>query len=134
MNPHALFLRTQCPLPSTLSLALTPFGDKWACVEGGRLLPLDVEVRNAGWHFMWLMGGYSRTGIARTAEAAIRKAISSALRQVKARFNAAEVETVDLSGYLGFQVAKVRLRERHIQEHASLSLVDEITQRPLQQI
>lgn len=123
------FLRTQCLLPDKLFLELTPFGGNWTSVEGGRSLPLDLAVTNAGWHFMSLKGGYSCIGIALTAEAAIHKARSSALRRVKARFNAAEIETIDVSSYQGVQVARVRLCERHIQEHAWLSLIDEITER-----
>jgi hypothetical protein len=129
VNPSTLFLRTQCLLPDKLFLELTPFGDNWTSVESGRPLPLDVAIRNAGWHFVWLIGGYSGIGIALTAEAAIHKATSSALRRVKARFNAAERERVDVSRYLGVQVARVRLCERHIQEHAQLNSIDEITER-----
>jgi hypothetical protein len=92
---------------------------------------LDVRVRKAGWHFMWLEDAYSRHGFGRTAESAISKAITLALNEVKVRFNAAELGSVSVSRYPGFQVAKVTLHARQIQQQASLGLVDEINIRQL---
>jgi len=92
---------------------------------------LDLKVRNAGWHFMWLEDVYARYGVGRTATSAIDKAITRALDRIKNRFNAAELDSVSVSKYLGFRVAKITLHSRQIQEHASLSLVDEMTIRQL---
>ena len=92
---------------------------------------LDLKVRNAGWHFMWLEDAYSRRAIGLTAATAIHKAITRALNRVKGRFNAAELNSVKISKYPGFQIAKITLRSRHIQEQASLGLVDETTIRRL---
>jgi hypothetical protein len=86
---------------------------------------LDVRVRNAGWHFIWLEDAYFRYGFGRTAESAISKAITLALNEVKVRFNGAELGSVSVSKYSGFQVAKVTLHARQIQQQASLGLVDE---------
>jgi hypothetical protein len=73
--------------------------------------------------------GYLCIGVAQTADAAIRRATSSALRQVKAPFNAAELEAEDVFRYPGFQVAKVRLRERNTQEHVILNPSNKIALR-----
>ena len=69
--------------------------------------------------------------VGRTATSAIDKAIASALDRIKDRFNAAELESVSVSKYLGFRVAKITLYARQIQQQASLSLVDEMTIRQL---
>ena len=74
---------------------------------------------------MWLEGTYSRLGAGRTVESAIGKAV--ALNQVNGQFNAAELDSINVRKYPGFLVAKVTLHARHIQQAASLGLVDDMT-------
>jgi hypothetical protein len=131
MNPHAMFLRTECVLPDGLDLIQERFCGTWMSVKDTMAAALDVKVRNAGWHFMWLEDAYVRFGVGRTATSAIDKAIASALDRIKDRFNAAELESVSVSKYVGFWVAKMTLYARQIQHQASLSLVDEMTIRQL---
>jgi len=88
-------------------------------VEDTTTSALDVKIRNAGWHFMWLQDVYSHFATGRTAEPAISKAIKLALHQVKGRFNAAELYSINVRKYPGFQVAKVTLYARQIQQKAS---------------
>ena len=74
---------------------------------------------------MWLTLFSSRVGIALTSEVAISKAKAAALDNLKIRFNAAELVNVTVTKYPGFYVARVKVASRHIQECASLGLVDE---------
>jgi hypothetical protein len=122
-----MFLRTGCLLPDGLGLRQEEFCGTWMSVESTLSSALDVKVRNTGWHFMWLEDAYSRSGIGLTATSAIDKAITRALNQVKSRFNAAELDSISVSKYPGFQIAKIKVHARHIQQQASLSLVDEMT-------
>jgi hypothetical protein len=131
MNPHAMFLRTECVLPDGLDLIQERFCGTWVSVIDTTAAALDVKVRNEGWHFMWLEGAYSRFGVGRTATSAVDKAMASALARIKDRFNAAELESVSVSKYPGFWVAKIKLYARQIQQQASLSMVDEMTIRQL---
>ena len=78
---------------------------------------------------MWLVGTYSRHGFGRTAKTAISEAITVALNEVKARFNAAELGSVSVSSYPGFQIARVTIHTRQIQQQSSLGLVDEMSLR-----
>ena len=52
---------------------------------------------------MWLEDAYARFGIGRTATSAIDKAIARALEGIKDRFNAAELNSISVSKYLGFR-------------------------------
>ena len=131
MNTHAMFLRTSCVLPDGLDLIQEKFGGTWMSVKNTVAAALDVKVRNAGWHFMWLDDAYARFGFGRTAASAIDNAITRALDQIKDRFNAAELDTVSVSKYPGFQIARITLRSRQIQQQVSLSLIDEMTIRQL---
>jgi len=131
VKPSAIFLRMGCVLPNGLHLIQKPFDTKWMSVENAAPAQLDLAVREAGWHFMWIESACSRLGCGRTDEAASNRAITRALTQTKARFNAAELGLLRVSRYLGFRVAKATLHTRHIQERASLGLIDELTIRQL---
>jgi hypothetical protein len=125
-----MFLRANCMLPDGLDLKQEEFCGTWTSVENTSSA-LDAKVRNKGWHFMWLEDAYSRSGIGLTAISAVDKAIARALNQVKSRFNAAELDSISISKYPGFQIAKIKVHARHIQQQTSLSLVDEKTIRQL---
>jgi hypothetical protein len=77
-------------------------------------------IRQAGWHFMWLHDASSRSGIGLTEEAAIRRALTGALKGVSRRFNAAKLDSIQITQYPGFQIANVRVQTLQIQRHASL--------------
>jgi len=98
VRQHSIFLRTGCLLPDELDLVQEKFGETWMSVGDTLSVALDVRVRKTGWHFMWLEDAYSRHGFGRTAESAISKAITLALNEVKVRFNAAELGSVNSKG------------------------------------
>jgi hypothetical protein len=131
IKPPAIFLRAGCLLPNELRLKQRPFGKEWMSVENAAPAQLDLAVREAGWHFMWIESACSRLGCGRTEETASNRAITRALAQTKSRFNAAELGVVRVARYFGLRIAKATLHTRHIQERASLGLIDELTIRML---
>jgi hypothetical protein len=78
-----MFLRADCILPDGMELIQTRFDEKWMSVENATAATLDVRIRNAGWHFMFLQTAHSRLCIGRTAESATRKATALALKQTE---------------------------------------------------
>ena len=126
-----MFLRKGCILPDGFTLRQERFSETWMSIEDMTSAVLDERVRNAGWHFMWLEDACSSGGVGRTAASAIEKAIGSALAQIKGRFNVAELDSIRVSRYPGFQIARITLHTRHIQQQASLGLIDEMTIRQL---
>lgn len=80
-------------------------------------------IRRAGWHFIWLQEACTRRGIGFTEETAIRRALSRALKGVAKQFNAAELDSVQMTHYPGFQLANVTVQTLQIQLHASLKTV-----------
>ena len=129
MKQHSIFLRTGCLLPDGFDLMQDKFDNTWSSSGDTTATALDLRIRNAGWHFMWLVGTYSRHGFGRTAKTAISKAITLALNEVKVRFNAAELGSVSVSRYPGFRIARVTIYTRQIQQQSSLGLVDEMSLR-----
>ncbi len=122
MNLHSVFLRRECVLPDPLDPCQQPIGEEWSVVEEIPALVFDTMIRQAGWHFMWLHEACSRRGFGLTEEAAIRRALSRALKGVSKRFNAAELDSVQITKYPGFQIAKVTVQTIQIQRHASLKI------------
>ena len=124
MKPHSVFLRKGCILSDRLNPLREHFGDNWTLVEEITAPVFDTMIRQAGWHFMW-MQGCSRRGLGLTPEEATQRALARALKGVARRFNAAELDSVQVTKYPGFHVAKVTLQPRHIQQHTSLDIADE---------
>jgi hypothetical protein len=127
----AMFLRRDCVLPEEMELIQSRFGEKWMSVVNATAATLDIQIRNAGWHFMYLQTAHSRVYIGRTAESPTSKAMVLALKQTEGRFNAAELGLVKVTRYPGCYVATATLHTRQIQQHASLGLADEMVLRQL---
>lgn len=122
MKLHSVFLRSDCILPDRLDPCRQPIGEGWSIVDEIPALVFDTMIRRAGWHFMWLQDSCSRRGVGLTKERAIRRALSRALKGVSKRFNAAELDSLQITEYPGFQIASVRIQTLQIQRHASLNM------------
>jgi hypothetical protein len=131
VKPPAIFLRVGCVLPNGLHLKQKPFDTAWTTVENAAPAQLDLAVRDAGWHFMWIESACSHFGCGGTDKAAITRAITRSLTHTPTRFNAAELGSVRVSSYLGLHVAKVTLHARHIQQGASPGPTGEMAIREL---
>jgi hypothetical protein len=123
MKPHSVFLRKGCDIPPHFELAQQPCGaDNWMLLDEIEASVLDTMIRRAGWHFVCLQGSYSRSGVGLSRKEAIHQALDRALNGLKVRFNAAELEAVQVSSYPVFHVARVTVQPRHIQQHTSLEM------------
>ena len=130
MRPHSVFLRRECILPEQLNPIRKAVGDNWNQVEELSAPVFDTMIRQAGWHFMWMQGPCSRRGIAFTKEVATLRALAHSLRGIRRRFNAAELDSVQVTKLLGFHIARVTLHPRQIQRQTSLESNDKLPLRP----
>lgn len=130
MIPHSVFLRSGCILPERLNHRKQPFGVAWFAVEEFPALVFDTMVRQAGWHFIWLQGACSRWGFGLSQETAVRRGLLRALGGVSKRFNAAELDSIQITQYPGFQIAIVTVQPLQIQEHAKIDNPAEPHQQP----
>ena len=122
MNQHSMFLRTGCALPNQLDLCLRPFCAGWTEAIDTLVAQMDVRVRKAGWHFMWIEGSHSSWGLGRTTESVVHRALVRALKKVKGSFNAVELGSLRITNCLVFKMARVTIHARQIQEETSLDL------------
>ncbi len=125
MTTGSVFFRSGTRFPRNFSLPDKPSYAGWTNSEFESAHKVDQRIRELGWHFMWLALYSTRIGVGRSRTSALDKAIRSGLEDLKPRFNTAELMDVRVRKYPGFYVAKVKLAARHIQEWASLGLVDE---------
>lgn len=120
MNLHSVFLRKDIYMPSQLNLVQRPCADNWMLVEGIEASVFDTMILHAGWHFASLRESYRRSGVGLSRDEAIYKALGRALNGLRMRFNAAELESIEVSSYPVFHIATVSLQPCHVQQHASL--------------
>src|SRR5579864_5671503 len=97
MKRHSVFLRKGCDMPPHFDLAQQPCADNWMLLEEIGAPVLDTMIRHAGWHFVCLQGLYSRSSFGLSRDQAIHKALARALKGLKRRFNAAELDSVRVS-------------------------------------
>jgi len=119
---RSVYLRKGCVLPDRLDPLQDPIGDKWARVEEIPAQVFDTMIRQAGWHFIWIKGICSRRGLGITRANALNRALARALSGVGRRFNAAEIDSIQVAKYPGFYVAIVNLQPRQIQQHTAFDL------------
>ena len=65
----------------------------------------DTMIRQAGWHFMWVVRPCVRKGFGLSRDAATTRVLVRALRSVASRFNAAELDSITVAKYPGFYIA-----------------------------
>ena len=116
-----MLLRGRVKLPDNLNLVTEEFQEGWSFVQSGDTHWMDKEIRRRGWHFMWIGEGSRRGGVGQTSQEAIAGALKLALRRVSESFNAAEVESIELTKYPWFVVAKVKVYPYQIQQGGILS-------------
>jgi hypothetical protein len=120
-----MLLRDHVQLPDDLKLVTEEFRECWNFVRSGDVHWLDKQIRTRGWHFMWISEELLKSGVGRTSQEAIANALKLALRRVNGRFNAAEVEHIELKKYPWFFLASVRVYPYQIQQSAVLSVSDQ---------
>jgi hypothetical protein len=126
VNLPAIFLRIGAVLPDNVGFVQTSFCEGWMAVEATTANTMDTAIRQAGWHFVWLVESAAGMAAGLSEAAACNHAAALALNRIHARFNAAELGPVRVTKYPGFYVAKVTLHTRQIQQQTSLGLVDEM--------
>jgi hypothetical protein len=119
-----MLLRGRVALPDNLRLKTEEFREGWNVVQSGDTHWLDREIRRGGWHFIRIGEGSLRGGVGQTSQEAIAGALKLALRRVSERFNAAEVESIQLKKYPWFVLARVEVYPYQIQQGAVLSSFD----------
>jgi hypothetical protein len=120
-----VLLRERVSLPDHFNLVTEEFREGWGFVLSGDAHWLDKKIRRCRWQFIRIAEGSLKSGVGPTPQEAIANALKLALRCVSGRFNAAEVEHIELKEYPWFVLATVRVYPYQIQKNAILSVADE---------
>lgn len=70
------------------------------------------------------MAPVPRRGLGTTRDDATHRAVGRALGMVTSQCNAAELDSIQVTKYPGFHVARVTIQPRQIQQHTSLGIPD----------
>lgn len=126
-----LLLRAQIELPVKLRLATDEFCEGWEFVRTGGVGRLERKIQSRGWHFIKIADGLLRSGVGPTSQQAIANALRLALRPVSAHFNAVELETIEITQYPWFFLARVLVCPYRIQQHPVAPLTDDAPPYPI---
>jgi hypothetical protein len=113
MKRHSVFLRKECELPPQFDLTQRPCADNWLLLEIDAPA-LETMIHHVGWHLLCPRESYSRVGVGLSSDEAIHEALARALKGLRMRFNAAELESIEVSSYPVFHLAIITLRPRNI--------------------
>lgn len=122
ITERMMLLRGRPEGPNNLTLVTEEFQEGWNLLQSGDMHCLDKKIRECGWQFIWIAEKSLRSGVGQTSQQAIASALTLALRCVNERFNAAEVERIELTHYPWFFLARVSVYPFQIQQNADLSL------------
>jgi len=125
-----MLLRARTELPNGLSLATEEFREGWNFVKTVNVQRLEKRILMRGWNFIKIPDESLRSGVGDTSQEAIASALKLALRRIGARFNAAEVEHIELTQYPWFFLARVRVYPFRIQQGAALPASNEFLPAP----
>jgi hypothetical protein len=128
-----VLLRKPIELPAGLKLATEEFQEDWNFVRAGDALSLGKKIQKQRWNFIKDADGSMRCGVGDTSQTAIAGALKLTLRHVDARFNAVEVEKIQITQYPWFFLARVLVYPYRIQEDAVSQAADETLQMALEQ-
>ena len=127
----SMLLRAQTELPDGLNLATEEFREGWNLVRTVSARRLEKKIRIRGWNFIRMPDESLRSGVGDTSQEAIASALKLALRRIGTRFNAAEVEHIELTQYPWFFLARVRVYPYRIQQGDTLPAPDDSLPAPI---
>jgi hypothetical protein len=120
-KPESTFIRDPFVSPPGVSVeSHAGEHDGWLEVSQKEQLSLDVKIRDAGWHFIWLTGAITRHGFGWSLAAARSHSVRRSLSVVKAFYNVAEIAKADDFAAFGVHISRVTLHARQIQAGAEL--------------
>src|ERR1017187_5145910 len=125
-----VLLRERIELPAGFKLATEEFREGWNFVRSSNAKRLKKKIHTQGWNFIKIADGSLRSGLGDTSQEAIASALKLALRKVNEKFNAAEVEHIELTVYPWFFLARVRVSPYRVQQEAMLPELDQSPQEP----
>ena len=125
ISEQNVLVRTRVELPDGLKLPTEEFREGWNFARSVDARRLHKRILKYRWNFIGTTVGLEKSGVGPTSQQAIAGALTLALRPITSRFNAVEIDHIQLTRYPWFFLARVTVHPYRIQEGASLSVGDE---------
>jgi hypothetical protein len=120
-----MLLRTCVELPVGLKLGIEEFREGWGLVRKSTEQQLQRKSRRHGWSLVKGAAGLQGNGVGDTSQLAIASALKLALRNANKRYDAAEVEHIELTQYPWFFLARIQVYPYLIQQGTGLPIYDD---------
>jgi hypothetical protein len=120
-----ILVRERVELPPSLRIATVAFCEGWNFAPTVNAWQLEEMIDAREWNFIKIAEGVPANGVGETSQQAIANALRLALLRKNAQFNAVEVETIELSQYPWFFLAKLRVCQYRIQQDTVLAVSDD---------
>jgi hypothetical protein len=127
-----VMIRLHAQLPVGLKMKTDEFREGWSFAKIVDSCLLEKKIRARGWQFIKIADGFLRSGVGDSPQRAIASALNLGLRCVSEYFNAVGIESIQLTKYPWFWLARVTISPYRIQELAVLPVADEALLRPIQ--
>jgi hypothetical protein len=127
----SVMLRVQAQLPANLRMKTDGFSEGWKFARSVNITQLEKRINARGWQFIKIADEFLRSGVGDSPQHAIASAMNLSLRCVSEYFNAVGVETIRLTRYQWFWLARVTISPYRIQEIAVPPITDAAVLRPI---
>jgi hypothetical protein len=114
-----VLLKVKSAWPEGFKVAGEEFRAGWTVMRTGGAQRLQKKIQTHGWHLVRLVEGALRSGVGSSAQLAVGNALALALRHVDAASSAVEVESIEVTRYPWFFLARVSVRPFRAQRHAA---------------
>src|ERR1035437_8320344 len=111
-----ILLRERIELPASLTIAKEDFQNGWKFALIADAQELEKQVHASGWNLFTIAERVQVSGVGETQQEAVATGLRLALLRMNASNNAATVESIELTKYPWFELARVRVRPICIQQ------------------
>lgn len=126
-----ILLREGIELPASLRIAKEDFQNGWKFALTANAQELETQVHASGWNLIKIADQLQASGVGETAQEAVASGLRLALLRMNVGNNAAAVESIELTKYPWFELARVKVRPICIQQSATLAVSDDRVSTPV---
>ena len=126
-----ILLHERIELPASLTIAKEDFQNGWKFALMANAQELETQVHSSGWNLFTIVDRVQASGVGETQQEAVASGLRLALLRMNARNNAAMVESIELTKYPWFELARVKVRPICIQQSATLAVSDDRLSTPV---
>jgi hypothetical protein len=117
IRPGTVLIHDKAVLPEGVEFRTESIVPGWQAIRESTSADVGRAITKAGWHFFYLAAELSESAIARSAVAALKKAVQKLATQVERDHkNALEITDVRIRHLPGLDYARLKAHARHVKK------------------